>query len=175
MNLTGSGAVGGYAVLTRNIPANVNTPFGLITRGANAYVTIAHANEISLVRNDSVLTVTGSGTQNSPCWLALDGPFLFSSNSPSHSVSRYLVSGSQIVQATPVSATFNGSPTDITYAHAGVGGGLAAVIDANSTVSHLSIFRVDGAGNLGLQGLATIGSTATNGVAIVNFGWSDKS
>jgi hypothetical protein len=175
VNLSHAGAVGGYAVLTRNIPANVNTPFGLVTRGADAYVTIAHANEISLVRNDAVLAVTSSGTQNSPCWLALDGPFLFSANSPSQSVSRFVVSGSQIVQAAPVAASFNGDPTDIAFAQAGAAGGLAAVIDANSAVSHLSIFKVDGAGNLGLQGLATIGSIATNGVAIVNFGWSGNS
>lgn len=167
------GAIRGAAVKTRNIPANVDAPFGLITHGADAFVTIAHANEISLVRSNTVVTTTGSGTQSAPCWLALDGPFLYSANSPSHSVSRYVVSGQQIVQATPVAATFNGNPTDITFAHTGNNGGLAAVIDANGTASHLSIFRVDAAGNLGLQGLATINTTATNGVAIVRFGGGD--
>jgi hypothetical protein len=169
VNLNGRGAVGADAVLTKNIPANVNAPFGLITRGADAYVTIAHANEISLVRNNAVVTITGSGTQSAPCWLALDGPFLFSANSPSQSVSRYVVSGVNIVQASAVAAAFNGNPTDIAYAHAGYGSGLAAVIDANGAQSHLSIFRVDGAGDLGLQARATIGSPATNGVAIVKF------
>jgi hypothetical protein len=33
----------------------VNAPFGLVTRNNDAYVTIAHANEISLVRNDAVV------------------------------------------------------------------------------------------------------------------------
>jgi hypothetical protein len=101
--------------------------------------------------------------------VALDGPFLFSANSPSHSVSRYVVSGEKIVQASAVAASFNGNPTDIAFARTGFNNGLAAVVDANGTESHLSIFRVDSAGNLGRQGLATISTTATNGVAIVNF------
>jgi len=158
------GAVSGKATRVANIPANVNTPFGLVTHGNDAYVTIAHANEISLVRNNDVLTVTGSGTQNSPCWLALDGPFLFSANSPSESVSRYAVYGKVIVQDAAVAATFSGDPTDIAYR-----AGLAAVIDANASVSHVSIFHVDEDGNLALQGLATINNVATNGIAIVRF------
>jgi hypothetical protein len=74
VNLLEDGAVTGSAALVQNIPANVNAPFGLVTRGNNAYVTIAHADEIALVRNGSVLTVTGSGTQHAPCWLTLVGP-----------------------------------------------------------------------------------------------------
>lgn len=172
VNLNGGGAIGGGAVLVKNIPANVNTPLGLTTRGAVAYVTIAHANEISSVANGTVLATTGSGTQNAPCWLALDGPFLYSTNPPSHSVSRYVVSGGQIVQASAVAATFNGLPTDIAYANTGYNTGLAAVVDVNGAVSHLSVFRVDANGNLGLQGSATINTTTNgvNGVAVVNFG-----
>jgi hypothetical protein len=162
VNLDRHGAVTGAATLVANIPTNVNAPFGLVTRGNDAYVTIAHANEISLVRNDEVLTVTGSGTQSAPCWLALDGPFLFSSNSPSQSVSRYLVYGQVIVQVAAIGATFNGDPTDIAYR-----AGLVAVVDANGTVSHLSMFHVDGDGNLALNAVATINSVTTNGVAIV--------
>jgi hypothetical protein len=164
VQLNRAGAIAGKATLVANIPSNVNTPFGLVTHGNDAYVTIAHANEISLVRNNEVLTVTGSGTQNSPCWLALDGPFLFSANSPSESVSRYAVYGRVIVQDAAVAATFSGNPTDIAYR-----AGLAAVVDANGTVSHVSIFHVDEDGNLALQGLATINTVATNGIVIVRF------
>ncbi|HUB91052.1 MAG TPA: hypothetical protein VMA74_15115, partial [Dyella sp.] len=57
VNLTDQGAVSGSTKVVANIPANVNAPFGLATRGNDAYVSIAHANEISLVRNDAVLTV----------------------------------------------------------------------------------------------------------------------
>jgi hypothetical protein len=163
VGLDADGSVRGPAVSAADIPADVNTPFGLVTRGDEAYVTIAHANEISLVRHDAVLTVTGSGTQNAPCWVALDGPFLFSSNSPSQSVSRYAVYGQKIVQDAAVAAHFTGSPTDIAYR-----GSLLAVIDAAAGVSRVSVFNVDEDGGLSLHGTATINSAATNGVAIVS-------
>lgn len=163
VNLTGQGAVTGGTKVVAHIPANVNAPFGLATRGNDAYVTIAHANEISLVRNDAVWAVTGSGTQMAPCWVTLDGPFLFSANSPSHSVSRYVVTGHSIVQDAAVVATFNGNPTDITYRD-----GLAAVVDGNGSTSHVSIFDVDGDGNFGLKSSVTINSGSTNGIAIVS-------
>jgi hypothetical protein len=162
VNLASNGAVTGATHLVANIPANVNAPFGLATRGDNAYVTIAHANEISLVRNDTVLAVTGSGTQMAPCWVTLDGPYLFSANSPSHSVSRYVVSGHKIVQDEAVVASFNGAPTDITYRD-----NLAAVVDSDGTASHVSIFNVDGDGDFNLKSRVTINNTATNGVAII--------
>jgi hypothetical protein len=155
------GAVTGLPTLVSNIPSNVNTPFGLVTRGDKAYVTIAHANEISLVRHDTVVTTTGSGTQSAPCWLTLVGPFLFSSNSPSMSVSRYVVFGDKIVQDDAVAASLNGDPTDIAS-----GDGLVAVIDSNGTVSHLSIFNVDTEDNLKLKIANTLANGA-NGVAVV--------
>ncbi|RDS86135.1 hypothetical protein [Dyella psychrodurans] len=162
VNLTDLGAVSGSTKVVANIPANVNTPFGLATRGNDAYVTIAHSDEISLVRNDAVLTVTGSGTQTAPCWVTLDGPFLFTANPPSHSVSRYTVYGQKIIQSAAVVATLNGNPTDITYRD-----NLAAVVDASGSVSHVSIFDVDGEGNFNLKNSVTINSAATNGIAIV--------
>jgi len=160
VNLDRHGAVTGTAVMVGNIPANVNAPFGLATRGNNAYVTIAHADEISLVRDQEVVTVTPSVTQHAPCWVALDGPFLFSANSPSKSVSRYAVYGEKIVQDAAVVAEFNGNPTDIA-AH----GGLAAVVDNNGTVSHVTVFKVDEDGNFAVRGVATAASA--NGIAII--------
>jgi len=155
------GAVTGLPKLVSNIPSNVNAPFGLVTRGDKAYVTIAHANEISLVRHDEVLTVTGSGTQSAPCWVTLVGPFLFSSNSPSMSVSRYVVFADKIVQDAAVAASLNGNPTDIAS-----GDGVIAVIDGNGPVSHLSIFKVDAEGNLKLR-IANTMAAGANGVAVV--------
>jgi hypothetical protein len=163
VNLDDQGGVSGSTKRVANIPANVNAPFGLATRGNDAYVTIAHANEISLVRDDAVLTVTGSGTQMAPCWVTLDGPFLFSANSPSQSVSRYAVYGQKIIQDAAVVATFNGNPTDITYRD-----NLAAVVDANASVSHVSIFDVDGDGNFNLKSTVTLSNIATNGIAILH-------
>jgi hypothetical protein len=165
VNLLPDGAVSGFPTLVQNIPANVDAPFGLVTRGNNAYVTIAHADEISLVRSGKVLTVTPSGTQHAPCWLALVGPFLYSSNSPSMTVSRYAVYGQKIVQDAAVAAQLNGVLIDIAS-----GDGLVAAIDgsgqAPNQVTHLSIFSVDEDGNLTRKGGATINGAA-NGVAIV--------
>jgi hypothetical protein len=162
VSLSSFGAVAGNATMVKNIPSNVNAPFGMFARGNNAYVTIAHANEISLVRDGAVLTVTGSGTQMAPCWLALEGPFLFSANSPSMSISRYAVYGQKIVQDAAVAATLNGNPTDITYAS-----GLLAVIDGTTSVTHLSMFSVDEDGNLTLLQTADTINGAANGVGIV--------
>ena len=69
--------------------------------------------------------------------------------------------GKKIIQDAAVAATLNGNPTDIMQQD-----GLVAVIDGSGTLSHLSIFKVDGDGNLALKGVSTIGSAA-NGVAIV--------
>jgi len=112
-----------------------------------------------------VLAVTPSVTQHAPCWVALDGPFLFSANSPSKSVSRYAVYGQKIVQDAPVVAQFTGGPTDIAYRD-----GYAAVVDAAGGASRVSIFRVDEDGNFTLSGVAALGNTPTNGVAIVDAG-----
>ena len=167
VRLTGDGAIVGAAALAAAIPANVDAPFGLAARGDDAYVTIAHADEISLLRHDTVLTTTPSVTQHAPCWVALDGPFLFSANSPSKSVSRYAVYGQKIVQDAAVVAQFTGNPTDIAYR-----AGFAAVVDAAGGTSRVSVFKVDEDGNFTLRGVASLGSTPANGVAIVEAdGW----
>jgi hypothetical protein len=160
--LSGGGAVTGTPTLVGNIPTNVNAPFGLVTRDDDAYVTIAHSNEISLVRHDGVIAITGSGTQMAPCWLALDGPWLYSTNPPSHSVSRYLVYGTEIIQKQAVAASFNGAPTDIAS-----GSGSLAVIDSVGGISHLSLFHVDGDGNPIPQSVSTV-TAPINGVAVLS-------
>ena len=48
------GAVVGPAVAV-SIPADSDTPFGLVTRGSNGYVTIAHSDEISLIKNGQLV------------------------------------------------------------------------------------------------------------------------
>ena len=59
-------------------------------------------------------------------------------------------------------AKFNGNPADITYHD-----NLAAMVDANGSVSHVCIFDVDGNGGFNLKSSVTIGNAATNGIAIV--------
>lgn len=156
------GAVTGTPAVVSDIPSNVNTPLGLVTQNNEAYVSIAHANEISLVRRDAVVTTTGSGTQMAPCWLTLNGPWLYSANSPSHSVSRYLVYGKEVIQKQAVAASFNGAPTDIAY-----NSGLLAAIDSSGEISHLSVFHVDSDGNLTLYSVATV-AAPINGVALLS-------
>ena len=151
--------------MVANIPANVDVPLGLATRGSDAYVTIAHANETSLVRNDIVITTTGSGSQIAPCWATLDGPYLFTANTPSKSISRYVAYGTQLILDAEVAASLTDKPTDVAFSH-----GILAVVSSNGTVSRLSQFHVDSDGNLSLLGSSTVGASA-NGVAVVDFAY----
>jgi len=159
------GAVAGV-VTAVPLPAGSDTPFGLVTRGANAYVTIAHSDEVSLVKHGQVVAVTATGTpggagQHSPCWIALLGPFLYTANSPSHSVSRLVATGANIILEEPVAAQTIGAPTDIAAAD-----GLVAVIDSSNGAGRLSQFAVDEDGALRLVARTVVSSTS-NGVVIV--------
>ena len=162
VKLDASGAVTGATSAVANIPANVNAPFGLATRGNDAYVTIAHANEISLVRNDAVLATTPSNTQHAPCWATLDGPFLFTANAASGTVSRYAVYGQKIVQDAAVAATVAATPLDIAYR-----AGTLGLVDHSATGSDLSIYSVDEDGNLTRTALVNFTVATTNGVAVI--------
>jgi hypothetical protein len=142
------------------IPAGSDTPLGLATRGANGYVTIAHSDEVGLVKNDRLVALTGSGTQHAPCWLALVGAYLYSSNSPSHSISRYVVSGSAVTLDAPVVASTGGAPTDIASSSRTV-----AVLDG-AAQTHLTQFDVDDAGDLH-QRAASVVANGANGVAVI--------
>jgi len=163
------GAVVGPAVAVQ-IPAGSDTPFGLVTRGGNGYVTIAHSDEISLIKNGQLvaLAATGSGFPNgpgqqAPCWVTLVGPYLFTSNSPSHTISRLVATGHNIVLEAPVVAHTVGSPIDIT-----ADGNILAVVEDNGNgQAHVTQFRIDDDGNLAQVATTAIGSPA-NGVAIVS-------
>jgi len=164
-----AGAVAGTAVGVE-LPAGVNdTPLGLTTRGANGYVTIAHSDAVGLVKNGDLrdLVFTGSnfpggpGLQ-APCWLALAGPYLFSSDSPSHAITRFVVSGSRVIIDAPVAASTSGAPVDIAAED-----GLLAVVESNGGgQAHLTQFSVDADGTLTPTATTSIASAA-NGVAIV--------
>jgi hypothetical protein len=166
-NLLADGAVSGSPTLVSGIPSdaneavNANEPFGLATRGNNAYVTIAHDNEIALVRNNAIIN-DAIGTQNAPCWATLTGPFLYTSNTASQNLSRYAVYGQHIVLDDPIVATFTGNPTDNAS-----GEGLVVAIDSLSGNSHLSIFTRDEDGNLTTSAVVTIPDTIINGVTVV--------
>jgi hypothetical protein len=142
------------------IPAGSDTPFGLVTRGSNGYVTIAHSDEVGLVKGDQLIALTGSGNQHSPCWLTIVGPYVYASNSPSHSISRYAVSGKFVVLDEAIVATTSGAPTDI-----GSSERIVAVLDGGAQ-THLTQFRVDDDGNL-IQTASSLVNHGANGVAVV--------
>jgi hypothetical protein len=163
------GVVAGPAVNV-SIPAGSDTPFGLVTRGDNGYVTIAHSDEIALIKNGQLVALgaTGSGFptgpgQQAPCWITLVGPYLFTSDSPSHTISRLVATGRQILLDLPIAAPTGGAPIDI----AGSGSLLAVVEDNGHGQSHLTQFRVGEDGNL-TQIATTAIAAAANGVAIVS-------
>jgi hypothetical protein len=142
------------------IPAGSDTPLGLATRGGNGYVTIAHSDEVGLVKNGQLVARTGSGTQHAPCWLALVGAYLYSSNSPSHSVSRYVVSGTAVTLDAPVVAATAGAPTDIAASSRSV-----VVLDGGAQ-THLTQFEVDDAGDLHQRAVSLVVNGA-NGAAVI--------
>ena len=142
------------------LPPGSDTPFGLTTRGSTGYLTIAHSDEVGLVKGGQLSTLVGSASQHAPCWLALVGQYLYSSNSPSHSISRFIVSGNQLVLDAEVVATTAGAPTDI-----GTFGNVIAVLDGG-TQTHLTQFAVDDDGNLQQLAVSVVNQGA-NGVVVV--------
>jgi len=142
------------------IPQGSDTPLGLTTRGNTGYVTIAHSDEVGLVKSGHLTALVGSGAQHAPCWLALVGQYLYSSNSPSHSISRFIVSGNRIVLDAEVVATTAGAPTDI-----GAFGRVIGVLDGG-TQTRLTQFEVDDDGEL-QQIAVSVVNRGANGVVVV--------
>ncbi len=162
-----AGAVAG-SPLAVALPAEGNsTPFGFAVRGSNAYVTFAGSDVVGVVKNATltaaaVIGTPGGAGQHSPCWAALAGPYLFTTNSPSHSISRLVAGGRNIAVDAPVAAQTGGAPIDIA-----ADGELVAVLESNDGgVAHVTQFRMDGDGNLAQTASTAIASPA-NGVAIV--------
>jgi hypothetical protein len=151
---------------------NNNTPFGLIGRGANIYLTIAHSDLETLVVNGQIVSTAVGPTPftnsagaivHAPCWNALSGQFLYAADSPGNQLLRYLVSDTSIFYDKPGVAKLSGSPTDLT-----VSGSLLGVIDGgNGTISNASLFDIDSEGELTLRFAVKIAG-AINGAAIVD-------
>ena len=73
----------------------------MTTRGSNAYVTFAGSDTVGVVKNDrqtafAATGIPGGAGQHSPCWIAVVGPYLFTTNSPSRSVSRLIAGGTKL-------------------------------------------------------------------------------
>lgn len=149
-------------------PGSSERPFGLVTRGANAYVTITGSDVVALVRTGELRALAATGVvggagQHSPCWIAVAGPFLFTANSPSHSISRLVAAGNSLTLDEPVAAQTSGAPIDIAAAQ-----GLLAVIEANGNgTARVSQFRIADDGALTPTATTAIAAPA-NGIAIVS-------
>ena len=161
-----SGAVSGSpSALT--LPADaLAAPFGLVTRGSSAYVTVAKSDEVILLRNGQLVATAATGIpngdgQHSPCWIAVVGPYLFSANSPSHSISRLVATGRTLNLDAEVAASVPGAPIDIAS-----DGTTLAVIVATGGNAQVVQFRVDEDGNL-IQTASTAIASAANGAAVV--------
>ena len=105
--------------------------------------------------------IPGGAGQHAPCWIAVVGPYLFTTNSPSHSVSRLIAGGANILLDEPVAAQTTGAPIDVAAE-----GDLLALVETVGGASLLTQFRIDEDGNLARIASTPIASVA-NGVAIV--------
>lgn len=142
-------------------PPKNDTPVGLATKGEVAYVTIAHSDEVGLVRDGKLTQVVSSESEHAPCWLAVTGNFLYSSNTPSKSISRYNVTDTTIAIGELITARTQGLPTDIDAAP-----NLVAVIELGEKSTSLAQFQIDSTGSLTLLNRVDTGTNA-NGVAIL--------
>ena len=150
---------------------NNDTPFGMVARGENVYVTIAHSNLEALVVNGQIVASAASltpfknssgGFLHAPCWNTLSGQFLYSADSPGKQLLRYLVSDSNIFFDKPGAATLTGPPTDLA-----ADGGLLGVIDGgDGSTSNASLFDIDSEGELSLRFAVKIAGPI-NGAAII--------
>ncbi|HEX6975217.1 MAG TPA: hypothetical protein VF147_12515 [Vicinamibacterales bacterium] len=162
------GAVSGTPQGVQLPPGSNDTPFGLVTRGSTAYVTVAASDAVAVVKNGVVTSfattgVPGGAGQHSPCWIAVVGPFLFTTNSPSHSVSRLVAGGRNVVLDSPVAAQTNGAPIDIAADR-----DLVALIESDGGgLAHVTQFHLDADGTLTRTSTTAIASAA-NGIAIVS-------
>jgi hypothetical protein len=174
LNLSTNGTAGisgpNRPVQLPNAPNN-DTPFGMAARGANVYVTIAHSNLEALVSNGQIQSLAagpvpfkdGTGAiLHAPCWNALSGQFLYSSDSPGKQLYRYLVSNAGVYFDKAAVAKLAGSPSDLTVAD-----NLLGVIDSgDGAMSNVSLFDIDSEGELTLRFAVRIAGPI-NGAAMI--------
>ena len=94
----------------------------MVADGPYVYATIAHSDLQALIANGQIIaTATGptpftnsqGAITHAPCWNALAGHFLYSSDSPGKQLLRYLVSDDNIFLDKIGVATLTGAPTDL--------------------------------------------------------------
>jgi hypothetical protein len=151
---------------------NNSTPLGLVARDAYVYVTIAHSDLEALVVNGQIVSTAVGPTPfkdqsgnllHAPCWNALSGQFLYSSDSPGKQLLRYLVSDNNVFFDKAAVAKLGGAPTDL-Y----VQNNLLGVIDGGDGINYsdVSLFNIESEGELTLRFALRIPSPI-NGAAII--------
>lgn len=161
------GAVSGAASALSLPSAALASPFGLATRGANAYVTVAASDLVTVIRNEELAAAVATGTpggagEHSPCWAVVIGPYLFTSNTPSHTVSRLVAASNHLLLDRAVVAQTAGTPADIAAE-----GDLLALIEGNGDgTAHVTQFQITADGDL-VQTATTAIASRANGIAIV--------
>lgn len=142
-------------------PPGNDTPVGLATREDIAYVTIAHSDKVGLVKNGKLVKVISSEDQHAPCWLTLSDNWLYCSNTPSKSITRYKVSDNDIAIDQLIAARTQGEPTDIDAMD-----GIVANLELGANGNALRVFKIDGNGNLNLVNTFPTAKNA-NGIAVI--------
>jgi len=159
------GAIGDAVPTAVSAPAGTLTPFGFaVLADGTALFTLAHTDQVGLFRDGAFTAVIGVG-QGAPCWMTRVGKYLFTANTGSRSISRFVTTGTRIFVDLAVAAnvTAGGSPSDID-ADAGV----MAVLDRGAGQSHLTFFSYNRFGELTPSSLpVTIGAPGANGVAVM--------
>ena len=170
-DIVGAGLHGPNVSVMLPASPNNDTPFGMIGRGPNVYVTVAHSNLEALVVDGKIISTAGGPTPyqdqsggflHAPCWNALSGQFLYAADTPGKQLLRYLVSNTNVFFDKPAVATFGGGPTDLAADN-----NLLGVIDSGDGVySNVSLFNVDPEGELVLRYTTKI-VAPINGAAII--------
>ncbi len=156
LNLSTNGAPG---LSGPNVPValpaapNNDTPLGMVTRGANIYLSIAHSNLEVMVTNGKIVSMApapvtlkdaAGNLLHAACWNALYEHFLFTSDTAAFQIVRYMVSDTNIFYDKGTAAKLTGKPNDLAISQE-----LLGVIDSgDGATSNVSLFEIDSEGEL---------------------------
>jgi 6-phosphogluconolactonase (cycloisomerase 2 family) len=143
-------------------PPDNDTPVGLVTRGDTAYVTIAHSDKVGIVKNGKLMSVLSTSPEKAPCWVTLSGQWLYSTNTPSKSITKFKVTDTGISIAELVAAKTQLEPSDVDAE-----GGVLATLSTGGGAAQLNFFQIDMNGNLKPMNTVSTSNTA-NGIAVIN-------